>query len=114
MTGLRSPSRCVLLHERCAGAGAGHRSGTRALVHASGRLVGRTGNGDSHFENARIGPNLRPLKTDVESMLFEVKPVDPATYLVVAAVLLGAAALASFVPSLRASAVDPVEALRAE
>ena len=50
----------------------------------------------------------------MKSMLFEVQPVDPATYLVVAAALFVAAALASCVPSLRASAVDPVEALRAE
>ena len=44
----------------------------------------------------------------MKSMLFEVQPVDPATYLAVAA------ALASFIPSRRASAVDPVDALRAE
>lgn len=50
----------------------------------------------------------------MKSILFDVKPIDPATYVVVACALFGAAALASFVPSLRASAVDPVEALRAE
>jgi predicted permease len=48
------------------------------------------------------------------ALLFEVQPVDPLTYVAVSVALFGAAALASFVPSLRASAVDPVEALRAE
>ena len=50
----------------------------------------------------------------MKSLLFEVRPVDPLTYLAVSAALFAAAALASFVPSLRASRVDPVEALRAE
>ena len=50
----------------------------------------------------------------MKSLLFEVRPVDPLTYLAVSAALFAAAALASFVPSLRASRVDPVEDLRAE
>jgi len=50
----------------------------------------------------------------MKALLFEVQPVDLVTYLAVSAALFGAAALASFIPSLRASAVDPVEALRAE
>ena len=48
------------------------------------------------------------------SMLFHVSPVDPVTYAFVFAGLAGIAALASYIPSRRASAVDPVEALRAE
>lgn len=50
----------------------------------------------------------------MSSLLFEVKPVDPLTYLSIAAVLLVAAVAASYVPARRAMAVDPVEALRAE
>jgi ABC-type lipoprotein release transport system permease subunit len=39
---------------------------------------------------------------------------DPVTYAVVAAVLLGVAALASYLPARRASAIDPMESLRQE
>jgi len=48
------------------------------------------------------------------SFLFEVSPLDPLTYGAVSAGLLAAAAAASFVPAHRASAVNPVDALRAE
>jgi putative ABC transport system permease protein len=50
----------------------------------------------------------------MSSLLFEIKPVDPVTYAAVAIGLAGAAALASYVPSRRAAAVEPVEALRTE
>jgi predicted permease len=48
------------------------------------------------------------------SLLFEVSPLDPLTYVAVAVLLVMAAAVASYMPARRASAVDPVEALRAE
>jgi hypothetical protein len=48
------------------------------------------------------------------SLLFEVSPADPFTYAAVSASLLAAAMLASYVPALRATIVDPVHALRAE
>ena len=48
------------------------------------------------------------------SMLFEVKPLDPFTFTTVALGLVLAAALASYLPALRATTVDPMEALRAE
>jgi len=48
------------------------------------------------------------------TMLFQVKAIDPATYGGVSIVLAGAAGLASYLPSRRASGVDPVDALRAE
>ncbi len=48
------------------------------------------------------------------SLLFEVSPADPVTYVAVAGCLVLAAMFASYVPALRASGVDPVEALRAE
>lgn len=50
----------------------------------------------------------------LSSMLFEVKASDPATYAVVAAVLVVVAMAASFVPARRASQVDPLVALRQE
>jgi predicted permease len=50
----------------------------------------------------------------MSSFLFEISPVDPVTYCAVSAGLLAAAAAASYVPARRASALNPVEALRAE
>ena len=48
------------------------------------------------------------------ALLFGVRPLDPLTYAAVTAVLVAAAALASYLPARRAAAVDPVETLRAE
>jgi ABC-type antimicrobial peptide transport system permease subunit len=48
------------------------------------------------------------------SMLFNVSPLDGATYGAVSLVLGTAAVLASYLPARRAAALDPVEALRAE
>jgi putative ABC transport system permease protein len=50
----------------------------------------------------------------VKSLLFQVKPSDPATFIAVSTVLLGTAALASYLPARRAAAVDPLSALRSE
>ena len=48
------------------------------------------------------------------SLLFHVSPADPTTYLLACIALCGAATLASYVPSRRTAAVNPVDALRAE
>jgi putative ABC transport system permease protein len=48
------------------------------------------------------------------AFLYEVRPLDPATFLVAAVILIGVAFAASFVPARRASSVDPVVALRSE
>jgi ABC-type antimicrobial peptide transport system permease subunit len=50
----------------------------------------------------------------LETMLYEVKPGDLATYLTIAVVLLGVAAAASYIPARRAAWVDPSSALRSE
>lgn len=50
----------------------------------------------------------------LSSLLFEISPLDPITYVVVVVGLLGAAALASFVPAMRVARVNPSESLRAE
>ena len=47
----------------------------------------------------------------VEGFLFGVDPVDPATYVVIGAILSAVALLASGIPAWRAARVDPVEAL---
>ncbi len=50
----------------------------------------------------------------MSSLLFKTAALDPITYAVVSAILILAAALASYFPARRATAVDPVEALRTE
>ena len=48
----------------------------------------------------------------IASQLFGVKPSDPVTFVLVALTLVGVAALATFIPAMRATRVDPVVALR--
>jgi ABC-type lipoprotein release transport system permease subunit len=50
----------------------------------------------------------------MSSLLFGTSAMDPITYVAAAAGLLGAAAIASYVPAHRASSVNPVQALRME
>jgi len=50
----------------------------------------------------------------MESVLFDVSPADPATYLAASTALIAAAALASYLPAQQATRIDPVETLRAE
>ena len=50
----------------------------------------------------------------MSSMLIGVKPTDPATYAVMAAVFFLVAAIASWLPARRAAALDPTVALRGE
>jgi predicted permease len=50
----------------------------------------------------------------MSALLFGVSPMDPVTYVVVAASLAGVALFATYLPARRASTVDPVVALRAD
>ena len=50
----------------------------------------------------------------IRSMLFGLAPHDPATFAGAALVLIAVAAVAGYLPALRASRVDPMAALRLE
>jgi len=50
----------------------------------------------------------------MRDLLYEIKPLDPAVFAVVAATLLAVAAIACTVPAWRASRLDPMQALRSE
>jgi ABC-type antimicrobial peptide transport system permease subunit len=50
----------------------------------------------------------------MRAVLFGVSPADPLTYGTTAAVIVGVALLATWVPARRAARADPMEALRAE
>jgi predicted permease len=54
------------------------------------------------------------LTQSMKSLLFEISPLDPLTYLTVPFILVAAAALASYLPARRAAGVNPVEALRVD
>src|SRR5258706_116711 len=50
----------------------------------------------------------------MSALLFEVSPLDPATYAVVSLGLITAALMASYLPARRATAINPVQALKSE
>jgi ABC-type antimicrobial peptide transport system permease subunit len=50
----------------------------------------------------------------LRSMLFEVKPGDPATYIGMICLIAAIALLAGYLPARRAARIEPLEALREE
>ena len=50
----------------------------------------------------------------MKSLVFEVSPLDPLTFIAVPLLLAIAVVLASYVPARRAAALNPVEVLKAE
>jgi ABC-type lipoprotein release transport system permease subunit len=66
---------------------------------------------NASFRIQRLLPTPRPV---LQSLLYEVGPRDPGTYVAVALTLGGVAFAACSVPAWRASREDAVVALRAE
>jgi putative ABC transport system permease protein len=54
------------------------------------------------------------LSQSLRGLLYRVQPADPVTYVITSLILAAVAGLACLLPALRASTVDPAEALRAE
>lgn len=95
-----------------------HEIGVRLAVGAQPRdvrwMVLRSG-GTLALVGVAAGTAIALLLTRyMTAMLFGVSPLDPLTFAGAAGVLLGAALLATWLPAWRASAVDPVAALRNE
>jgi putative ABC transport system permease protein len=50
----------------------------------------------------------------MSSLLFNVSPTDPVTFVIISLILIGVAGVASFIPARRATKIDPMDALRYE
>ncbi|HEX8691760.1 MAG TPA: ABC transporter permease [Longimicrobium sp.] len=84
-----------------------HPARVRALVVRQGAALALVGIGAGGLAAPALTGPLRPL-------LYHVAPVDAPTYAAVAALLLGVAVLASYLPARRATRVDPAVTLRSD
>jgi putative ABC transport system permease protein len=92
--------------------------GVRVALGATPGRVFRTILGQGLFTTA-VGVTIGVLAAlgltrTLETLLFDVKPTDPATFAGVVAILVGVAVLACYVPARRATRADPMDALRQE
>ena len=92
--------------------------GIRMAVGASpGKVVSMVMGESARLAGLGIGLGIcgaLMLTRTVKSLLFQVSPSDPGTYLMVAGLLAATALVAGGVPAWRASRIDPVKALRQE
>jgi len=79
----------------------------RALVLKQGMVLAGIGAGLGLLLALALGRSL-------ETLLFGIRPNDPATFVAVAVALAAVAALACYIPARRATRVDPMVALRYE
>jgi uncharacterized membrane protein YeaQ/YmgE (transglycosylase-associated protein family) len=88
--------------------------GARSAISGCGRSRYRSYR-TAHIWGAILGLAGALAATQIlETSLYEVKPHDPQTYLLIAVILAAVALLASYIPARLASAVDPAITLRAE
>ena len=94
-----------------------HDIGVRMALGAAGqhrRHGGAAGDGADGRRHRRGPHRRRGADAGDGELLFGVSPIDVATFAAVTAILAATGAIASYVPALRATRVDPVVALREE
>jgi putative ABC transport system permease protein len=57
---------------------------------------------------------LLALTRIMKNLLFEVGATDPATYALIALLMLGVALIANYIPARRATKIDPLKSIRSK
>ena len=84
------------------------RAGPESACRAAAGLASFCGGGGSNYWSGTW------LTRYLEHLLFQVKPIDPPIFAIVAVSLLAIALVARYVPARRATRADPITALRCE